>query len=343
MNILIALLVIALLILVHEWGHFMAARRVGIKVYEFSLGFGSKLLSINRGGVDYSLRIFPLGGFVRVAGMEPDDRDNPEGYQVKTPLEKIRFIFAGAFMNFVLAILIFVFIFAFVGLPKAAEEARIGELIAGLPAEQAGVQPNDLIIAVDGESVNSWSEFIQILHTSAAGDPLEFMVLRAEERLTLKVIPELVEGNATPIIGVYPQLEYERQGIISAIKQGLIQTYEITLLILGSVWMLITGAASTSDLAGPVGIVKMVGDSAQGGYIYLLSFTALLSINLGILNLLPIPALDGSRIVFVIIEAIRKKPMEPEKEGIIHFVGFVFLMLLIVLVTYNDIVRLIKG
>jgi regulator of sigma E protease len=151
------------------------------------------------------------------------------------------------------------------------------------------------------------------------------------------------ETNGKPIVGVYPMIEYQRQGIVEAVKLGFLQTYEMTVVLLGGFLMLFNGSASVSDLAGPVGITSMVGEAARGGWIYLLSFTAFLSINLGIINLLPIPALDGSRIAFAVLEAIRRKPLDPEKEGFIHWLGFIFLMLLIVFATYNDLVRLIKG
>jgi len=168
-------------------------------------------------------------------------------------------------------------------------------------------------------------------------------VQREGKNLALSVTPTVNESNGKSMLGVYSQIEYERQGIITSIKMGFIQTYQMTVLLLQGLGMLISGGASTSDLAGPVGIASMVGEAARGGIVYLLSFSAFLSINLGILNLLPIPALDGSRFVFAIVEAIRRKPMDPEREGFIHWLGFLFLMGLIVLATYNDILRLIKG
>ena len=151
------------------------------------------------------------------------------------------------------------------------------------------------------------------------------------------------ESTGLPAIGVLGSVIYEKQGIFEAVKIGFQQTYDLTRLMLIGLWTIITGGASAGDLAGPVGITQLVGEAAQVGSVFLLTFAAFLSINLGIINLLPIPALDGSKIVFAVVEAIRRKPMEPEKEGLIHFIGFVFLMLLIVIVTYNDIMRLIKG
>jgi len=343
LTIVIALIIIAILILVHELGHFIAARRIGIPVHEFSLGFGYKLFSIKKAETEYSLRLIPLGGFVRMAGEEPGDTDNPDGFNTRTPLEKMRVAFAGPFMNFVLAVLIFIYTFAVIGVAKPVNEAVIGEVIKDKPAYEAGLKTNDKILAVNNQEVTSWNQFVSIIQKSQAGKPMQLKIDRDGRTLILSLTPVRNETTGKPILGVYSQVSFERQGIISAIKLGFSQTYQMSVLLLSGLGMLFTGAASTADLAGPVGITNMVGEAARGGMVYLLSFTAFLSINLGILNLLPIPALDGSRIVFAMVEAIRRKPMDPEKEGFIHWIGFLFLMLLIVFATYNDIVKLIKG
>ncbi|QGT99204.1 Intramembrane protease RasP/YluC, implicated in cell division based on FtsL cleavage [Candidatus Syntrophocurvum alkaliphilum] len=343
MTVVITLIIIAVLILVHELGHFWAARRAGIQVHEFSLGFGFQLLSINKDGVEYSLRAIPLGGYVRMAGMDPDDNDNPNGFNQRRPLEKIGVAFAGPFMNFVLAALIFVISFTFIGIPKPLDTPIIGDVLEGQPAATAGLEAGDRVLTINGLEVNNWEDFVGVIQTSDEGDLLELTVQRNEEVVTLQISPVINEATNTPVIGVYSEHEFEKQGIVNSIKFGLEQTYDMTVAILGALGMLFTGGASTDDLAGPVGITMMIGDAAQGGIVYLLSFTALLSINLGILNLLPIPALDGSRIVFAVIEAIRGRPLPPEKEGFIHFIGFVLLMTLIIVVTYNDIIRWIRG
>jgi regulator of sigma E protease len=343
MTIVIALIIIAILILAHEWGHFIVARRVGIEVHEFSLGFGYKLFSIKKNGVEYSLRLIPLGGFVRMAGEEPGDMDNPNGFNNCKPWEKFAVSFSGPFMNFVLAILIFIYIFAFIGVAQPMDDAVVGEVLQGKPAEAAGLQTNDRVLAVNGKSVGSWNEFVGTIKSNQVGVPLELKIDRGGtiDYITLRSVQD--ENTGIPIVGIYPQVEFERQGILNAIRLGFVQTYQMTSLLLGGLVMLFTGGASASDLAGPVGITNMVGEAARSGLVYLLSFTAFLSINLGILNLLPIPALDGSRMAFALVEAVRKKPINPEREGFIHWLGFLFLMSIIVFVTYNDIVRLIKG
>lgn len=340
-SIITTIIVIAVLILAHEWGHFIVARRIGIPVYEFSLGFGYRLLSIKKNGVEYSLRLFPLGGFVRMAGEQPDDMDNPDGFNNRSPLEKIRVAFAGPAMNFVAAVLIFIYSYAFIGVPVPTNQAVIGGVVSGQPAASSGLKENDKILEVNGQTVTTWNEFTAIIRKSN-NIPLKLKLVRNNHIQYITVTP-VNSDKTVPKIGAFSQVNYQKQGIMTSIKLGFVKTYQFTVQLLGGLGLLFSGGASAADLAGPVGITKMVGEAAQGGALYLLAFTAFLSINLGILNLLPIPALDGSRIVFAVVEAIRRKPIAPEKEGFIHFLGFIFLMLLIVIVTYNDIIRLIKG
>ena len=343
MTILIAIVTIAVLILFHEIGHFLAARRIGIPVYEFGVGFGPKIVSWRKNEVNYSIRVFPLGGFVRMAGEEPGDQSDPQGYSHRTPLEKIRVSFAGPFMNFVLAVLIFIYSYAFIGIPVTTDEPIIGMVFDGQPAQQAGIKSGDRILSVEGEAVSTWQEFTALLTAEPPGELVAIQIERNGQTALIEVIPEANSSTGLAIIGVASNIAYEKQGLLTAVKIGLQQTYQLTIALLGGLWIMISGGASAADIAGPVGIVGLLGDAAQVGTVYLLSFAAFLSINLGILNLLPIPALDGSRIVFALIEAVRRKPLQPEKEGFIHWLGFLFLMGIIVLVTFNDIMRFIKG
>lgn len=341
MTIIIALLILSLVVLFHELGHFIAARRVGIPVYELSLGFGYKLISIQRKGVQYSIRLIPLGAFVRMAGEEPGDMEKKDGYNNRTPLEKIRVAFAGPFMNFLLAVFIFIFSFAVIGTAVPVKEAIVGKVIPDTPAQKAGIMENDKVLAINGQTVSSWNEFMDDIKNNPTGKPIQITIDRQGQVKNFTLTPVQSEAAGKPVVGVYSQVRYQRQGIVGAVKLGFAQTYQMTAMLVGGMGMLFTGAASFSDLTGPVGITSMASEAAQGGY--LIIFTAFLSIALGITNLLPIPALDGSRIIFAIVEAIRRKPLDPEKEGYINWFGFLFLMFLMVFVTYNDIVRLIKG
>lgn len=276
-----------------------------------------------------------------MAGEDLGDLDDPNGFSKRTPLEKIRVAFAGPFMNLALALFIFIYTYAFIGIPSISDEPVIGSLVEGKPAGIVGLKPGDRIINIDGKTISYWSDITREI-MSSGGKELAVTVARGAETIQYRITPE-VDSSGVPAIGIMGTINYEKQGIINSIKTGFIQTYQLTVMMLGGLWMIISGGASAADLAGPVGIAQLVGEAAQGGAVFLLSFTAFLSINLGIINLLPIPALDGSRIVFAVVEAIRRKPLEPEKEGFIHWVGFLFLMMIIIIVTYNDIVRLIKG
>ncbi len=338
-----AIIVLAILILVHEIGHFWAARKIGIPVYEFSLGFGKKLYSTRKDGIQYSIRLIPLGGYVRMAGEEQGDMNNPEGYNNRKPWEKMAVAFSGPFMNFVLAIIIFIFTFSVLGLGYPSDQPVVGEVIKDKPAYVAGLQKNDRILTMNGEGISSWDEFVQSIQENEVGTSMVAEIDRNGLPMTITMISVKDETTGNPIVGVYPQIDFVRQGIIESVKLGFVQTFQMTIILLKGLGILLSGGASSSDLAGPVGITSMVGQAARGGMVYLLSFTAFLSINLGVINLLPIPALDGSRIVFAVVEKIRRKPLDPEKEGFIHWLGFMFLVMIIIFATYNDIVRLIKG
>lgn len=342
MSILLTLIIIAILILVHEWGHFITARRIGIPVYEFSIGFGYKIFSYKKNGVEYSWRLVPLGGFVRMAGEELGDPDDPNGFNRRTPLEKIRVSFAGPFMNFVLALLVFIYSYSVIGIPQASDQPVIGTVIAEKPADLAGIKSGDRIISVNDMPVKSWREF-DSLTGKFENQMLQLKISRNKEVLNFNVTPVKLDSTGNRGIGVLNTVTYEKQAITTSIKLGLQHTYELTLLLLSALAMLVSGGASMGDLAGPVGITRLVGEFAQVGTVFLLNFAAFLSINLGLMNLLPIPALDGSKIVFALVEAVRRKPLDPDKEGFINWIGFMFLIGLMVIVTFNDIVRWIKG
>ncbi len=343
MSIILTIIVLGVLIFVHELGHFLTARRIGIPVYEFALGFGYKVLSFTRNGVEYTLRLIPLGGFVRMAGEEPGDNEDPNGYSHRTPWEKIKVSVAGPLMNLLLGLLIFIYSYAFIGLPHPTNEPVIGRVISGEPAAMAGVQPGDRVLAIDGQPISTWDQITTVMSQKPAGENITLTLQRDGQTLNLEMAPRQNSSTGNPAIGVMGQLVYEKQGIVQSVVYGFQQTFMLTGALLSGIWSIITGAASSGDLAGPVGITMMVGEASQYGAIFLLSFIAFLSVNLGILNLLPIPALDGSKVIFALAEILRRKPIDPEKEGLIHWLGFLLLMLLIVFVTYNDILRLIKG
>lgn len=344
MTVILTISIIAFLVLVHEWGHFKVARKVGVPVHEFSIGFGKKIFGFRKDGVNFSLRIIPLGGYVRMAGEEKGDFDDPNGYNNCTPLQKIAVAAAGPFMNLIIAAVIFVLIYSIVGLAQPSSQPVIGDIIPGQPAEQAGLKAGDIVLQVNQNEVTSWQNLVSNIQAcSDSGENIELLVQRNQEKLDISLTPVYSSEANKYIIGVYNSVEFKSLGVWEALSMGFKQAYRLSVLILSGLGMLFTGNISSGDIAGPVGIANMVGTAAQGGWSYLLSFAAFLSINLAWLNLFPIPALDGSKILFAIIEAVRGKKIDPEKEGTIHLLGFMFLIGLIVFATYNDILRLIRG
>jgi len=333
-----SVLVFGMLIFFHELGHFTIAKLVGIKVHEFSMGFGPRLLGFKRGDTNYNLRLFPLGGFVRMAGMDPEEEevDEGKGFSEKPVLQRISVISAGPLMNFVLAALLLASIFVFQGLPIAGTE--IERVLSGRPADEAGLEPGDRIVAINGKPVERREQVIGIISSNPENE-IELTVERDGVNLTRKVVPEARE-DGQGWIGIYFEpLKFEKQNPISAVALGAKYTVQVTVLIIDFIGKMIFGEVP-ADLGGPVRVVYEINRAAELGFVNLLQLAAFLSINLGLFNLFPIPALDGSRIVFLILEWIRGKPVDPAKENFIHLVGFGVLLMLIVFITYNDVLQL---
>ncbi len=340
-----ALFVFGLLIVFHELGHFIVAKAVGIKVHEFSVGLGPRLFSIPRRGTAYNLRAFPLGGFVRMAGMDPEEKveDEAASFNKKPVFQRMLVIVAGSLMNFVLAILILALIFMVRGLPVLTPEGLpklttvVAKLVPGGPAEKAGLLPKDRIIAIDGREINKWEEMMEII-SARPEQPLTLTVLRAGQINEIRVVP-LRDEQGRGKIGVYPTQEFRRLDLFSALAAGTQYTVQVGAVILSFIGQMIAGKAP-ADLGGPVRIVWEINRAAEFGIFSLLQLAAFLSINLGLFNLLPIPALDGSRLMFLAVELFRGRPVDPVKENFIHMIGFGLLILLIVVITYNDLLQL---
>lgn len=329
--------VFGLLIFFHEAGHFLVAKLVGIKVHEFSLGFGPKLVSIPRGETSYSLRFFPLGGFVRMAGMDPEDKDVPpgRGFRDKTVPQRAAVIFAGPFMNFLLASLLLAVIFAFEGIPVPTTE--IVQVLPDRPAAEAGMKAGDRVVAIEGRKVTKWDEVTDVVNRSP-GKPLQVVVERGGETLVFTVVPE-PDQSGQGKIGVLFGQEIRPAGFFTALWGGVEYTLKWIVLIVKFIGKMIFGQVP-ADLGGPVRVVWEINRAVQSGFFILLQLAAFLSINLGLFNLFPIPALDGSHLLFLGLEAVRGRPIDPVKENYIHLVGFGLLLLLIVFITYNDILQL---
>ncbi|MED3660434.1 RIP metalloprotease RseP [Ureibacillus terrenus] len=416
-TILAFILVFGLIVFFHELGHFIFAKRSGILVREFAIGMGPKIFGMKKGETLYTIRLLPLGGYVRMAGEEFDQIELQPGYRVGLVLnddekvEKIylnqnvqnpnvlfmeveradlnkdlwiegydeeerfvRFdvdrnaiiiengeetviapfdrtfeakslwqrtltIFAGPLFNFILAFVIFIFLGIFQGVPT--NEPIISEVMDDSPAAEAGMKAGDYVKSINGHPIDKWEDLTNYVKENP-GKELSMIVERGGQEAELTVVPEYVElenGEKVGQIGVIYQSPLEKNPI-KAVVYGFQQTWEYTVLILQALVHLIAGHFSLDDLAGPVGIYQATGEVAKHGFFTLMYWTAALSINLGIMNLLPLPALDGGRLMFFSIEALRGKPVDRKKEGMVHFVGIVLLMILMIAVTWNDIQRL---
>lgn len=337
------------MVMIHELGHYMVAKWIGVKVIEFSFGFGPKLVGYQGKETLYALRIIPLGGFVKLHGMDAEIDEN--GQSVIAPLndvksfmnkpvwQRIAVIAAGPIMNFVLAIILFVGVFAYLGIPTQGTSNQIGSLVQGKPAAISGIQPGDKILAVNQEPTLDWNRLTEVIH-SKPDQVLSITIEKAngkQQKLSLKTEKDAQTGYG--MIGIAPEVNYMHASILQSTRFGLERTLDFTKYIVVTLTQMITGKIP-AEVGGPVMIAQVIGEGAHQGLANLLSLTGVLSIQLGLINLFPIPALDGSRIVLLLIEGLRGKPLNPEKENMIHLVGFVLLMALMVAVTYKDVVRL---
>ncbi len=334
-----AVFVFGLLIVFHEFGHFMVAKLAGIKVNEFSVGFGPKLGGILRDETAYNLRLIPLGGFVRLAGMEPEEQvaeDDERSFNKKSVFQRICVIAAGSIMNFVLAAILLGVIFSFQGIPVPT--TTVDKLVSGQPAQRAGLQAGDKIIAINGQEVRDWNEMSEIINKNPQ-KTIFLKIIRNNQPKEVKLVTTK-DKNGLGKIGIYPRQQIKRLNIFTALVMGVKYTVQITGLILVFIGKMITGQMA-ADLGGPVRIIWEINKAVSFGFLYVLQLAAFLSINLGLFNLFPIPALDGSRILFLTLEGIRGRPVDPAKESFVHFIGFAILILLIVVITYRDILQLL--
>ena len=334
-SLLSAVFVFGLIVFFHELGHFSVAKYVGITVHEFAIGMGPKILKLTRGETDYSIRILPIGGYVKMEG-EDEESNSFGSFSQKTVGERIAVIFAGAFMNFVLAIILFVVIFYNLG---GAPTTTIKEIIADSPAEIAGIKENDEILTINNISIDSWETLVASINNSN-DESLTIEILRSGEKIIKILKPQIDEENQRLVIGIVP---HTKKSFVIATKASLMQIKMIMSEMINFFRGLIMREAQNIDVVGPVGIIGLVGEASKGGLYDVLFLAALISVNLGFINLLPIPALDGSRILFLTVELFRGKPMDPEKEAFVHMMGLAILMLLMIMIMYKDIATFFKG
>jgi regulator of sigma E protease len=328
-----SIFVFGIIVIFHELGHFAVAKTVGIRVKEFAIGFGPTIVKKLKGETLYSIRALPLGGFVKMSG-EDEVTDDERSFNRFSVPARMAVIAAGPIMNFILTVFLFILISFTLGV--ASNTSEIGHIIPGGRAEEIGLKDRDLILQIDNQKVETWQEVVTIINSNPE-KRINFLVKRNGETLEFDVTPIKDSETGRGIIGIAPKVK--QYSLLLSIKDGFERTIWLTVLWITSITQIISGRAP-AEVIGPVGIVQMVGEAAQMGFLNLIYIAALLSINLGLLNLLPIPALDGSRLIFLAIEGIRKKPIDPEKEGFIHFIGFAILMMLMVFIAYKDILNL---
>lgn len=351
-SIISAIIVLGILIFVHELGHFIFAKLFGVGVEKFSLGFGPKLIGRKVGETEYLISAFPLGGYVKMVGEGSDgeltDEEKVRSFAEKTPLKRIGIVVAGPGFNLIFAWLLFIVVFM-VGVPSAT--TKVGEVVKDKPAAKAGMVAGDVITAVNGKKVDRWEEMAAEI-AAAKGPSLLVEIRRGAETKTFSVLPEMRTGKnllgetvTSPVIGVVAAGEtvIDRYPPGEAFSRGSVQTWNVIELTVLSLVKIVERAIPLDTIGGPIMIAKMAGQQAEAGGVSFLAFMALLSVNLGVLNLLPIPILDGGHLVFYLWELVFRRPVSMRAREIAQQVGLALLIGLMVLAFYNDIARYLVG
>lgn len=342
-----AVIGLGVLIVFHEFGHFLLAKLSGVGVLTFSVGFGPKLWVKKKGETEYALSAFPLGGYVKMVGEDPDEEVQPaqieRSFAHKSLFKRIAIVVAGPGFNILLAVLLFTAVFTFYGVPVMS--TQVSGVEKGSPADQAGIVKGDRIVAIDGDAVKEWEELSKKIKGSG-GRALNFQIRRGEENINVTVAPTQKEGRNIFgerrddwMIGIGSQVSIEKGNPGMAGVKAVYQTYDYAKLTLMAFYKMLVGDVSPRNIGGPILIAQMAGQQAQEGVGSFLAFLAVLSINLGVLNLLPVPVLDGGHLLFFLVEAIIRKPVAVKYREVAQQVGICLLALLMVYAFYNDILR----
>ena len=348
-----AAILLGILIFVHELGHFLLAKWAGVKVLKFSLGFGPKIVGKTIGETQYLISAFPLGGYVKLLGEDPDEEvDEAElhrSFPAQSLLKRLGILAAGSLFNIVFAALLFSVIYL-IGVPVLTSE--IGKVTEGFPADKAGIKAGDRIVKIDGKKIDCWEDMASTIRGNTEGKELSLEIERNNILLQLKVTPQITadknifgEEIKASIIGITPGEDFitKRYNPFMAGWYGTRDTWQWSKLTLLVVWKLAEGKVSPKTLGGPILIAQMAGKVMEVGIINFLHFMAILGINLGIINLFPIPALDGGHILFLGIEAVRRKPLSVKSMEFVQRIGIALLVVLMGFVFYNDIARIVNG
>ncbi len=344
MTLIYFIFVLGITILVHEFGHFIFAKRAGIYVYEFSIGMGPRLFKWKRKNdeTEYSIRLLPIGGYVSMAGEDSEDKKIPKDKQLCNKSWKDRFltISAGVLFNFILAIILLFIVGLVAGVPK--NDTVIKSIDETFPISETEIKPNDKIIKINNTKINSYEDLSLELALNE-GKTIKVTVLSNKKEVEAKFKPLLVEidGEKAYKYG-FTLVNESEKGVLPAIGYAFTKTGRLVKQMAKIIKYLLLGKLKLNNLSGPVGIFKIVDSAAAAGFINIIYLIAYLCINVGFVNFIPIPAFDGGRLLFLIIEKIKGSRVNPKVENTIHFIGFIFLMLLMVVITYNDILRLFK-
>ncbi|MCS7280904.1 MAG: RIP metalloprotease RseP [Desulfobacterota bacterium] len=347
------LVTLSILIFVHEVGHFVVARLAGIKVITFSIGFGKKLIRWKRGETEYAISLFPLGGYVKLLGESPDEPlkedDIPRSYIHKRPIVKLFVAFSGPLANFIFAFLVF---FTLLSTGYKVLSTKVGKVEKSYPAHEVGIEAGDRIVEIDGKKVEEWGELTAILAAKKEGESVNIKVMRKDSIKEFTVTPKVVEGKnifgervKRKVIGIVASDEYimKREPILSAIEKGVTQTVNLTALTLMGIWKLIRGVISPSEIGGPLMIMDVAGKQAKEGKRNFLYFLGLISVNLAIINLLPIPVLDGGYIVLHLVEMVSRRRISTRWIEVSQRIGIGLLVGIMALAFFNDVMRFFRG
>jgi regulator of sigma E protease len=350
-DILAFLIVVSIIVVIHEFGHFIVAKILGVKVEKFSLGFGPKIIGRKFGETEYVVSALPLGGYVKLLGEDPEEKLPPEdekrSFSKLSPFKKFLIIFFGPAFNFILAIIILTTIFSF---GKPILQSVVGAVMKGHPAAKVGLKKGDVITSINGKKISTWSSLSK------------YMQIYGKKRVTLgikegkkfyfvHIKPELVPGlnmygqkAKRYIIGIYPsnKIIYKSSGILNSFYSGIKEVWFIIKITFVNIILLITQKIPSTDMGGPIMIAQLSGRAASMGISEFFYFIAVISVNIGLINLFPIPALDGGHLLFSVVEMIRRKPLSPKFQENAAKFGFALLIMLLLFVSYNDIIRIIK-
>jgi regulator of sigma E protease len=347
-----AIILLGVIIFIHELGHFLSAKLMGVRVLKFSLGFGPKLISKKYGETEYLISSVPFGGYVKMLGESSEEELKDEekifAFNYQPVWKRFIIVFLGPLFNLLFAAVIFAGVFLY-GLPVLLPE--VGEVLAQSPAEKAGLMKGDTIISIDGSQITQWDQMTKIIHNNPDKN-LNMEIERKGEVIALSIIPEkkkikdlFGQEREVGLIGIKPSGNtfVKKSGVKEALINSVSKTWEIIVLTFVSIVKLIQRVIPMNTIGGPILIVQMAGEQASLGILNFFVFMAIININLGILNLLPIPILDGGHILFLGIESIRKKPLSEKLIAISQRIGLAIILFIMAFALYNDIIRIISG